>query len=406
MTDEKIRVMHILPHAAAGGASLAAMELAAALDPARYEACMAVGPDSGGENSALQEMRAKGLDVCVLPHMCRKPNLRCDARALIELTRAIYLHRPHVIHTHGSKSKLLAPIAAAIGRVPVRIAHLWGWEWMPAENAAQSVAFACAARVTATGYDAMIACSEAMREEGLACGIGHPSQYEVALPSVNTRRFSPAGRELTKRQVRAEFGVPPDAPLVISVMRLARQKAPEVLLQAAALLADRVPSLRWLIVGGGPLEAEVRSMVAALDLDGRVTLAGPRWDVERLLKAADVFALASRWEPFGIVYLEAAATGLPVVGTRVDGAVEAVADGETGLMVPPESPKALAAAVERVATDKALARRLGNAGMRRARGFSHEQFVGPVEALYERLLAEKIGWRRNDQASRLSQAAS
>ncbi len=386
--------MHILPHAAAGGATLAAMELAQHLDPNRYEVSMAVGPESGGEHSILPEMRECGLDFCVIPHMRRLPDLRCDARALVELGRLFHERRPHIVHTHGSKSKLLVAVAAEVGHVPVRIAHVWGWEWMPAQGAVQRCACRWAARLSAQGYDALIACSEAMREQGLAHGVGRAAQYEVALPSIDHDRFNPRGRDLARREVRAEFGLPPDAPVVVSVMRLAAQKAPDVLLRAAALLTRDVPALRWLIVGGGPLEDEVRGIISELGLHDRVTLAGPRRDVPRLLKAGDIFALASGWEPFGIVYLEAAATGLPIVGTRVDGAVEAVQHGETGLLVEPRNPAALAHAVARIATDPELAQGLGDAGIRHARRFERARFVDPIASLYERLLADRMsGWQ-------------
>lgn len=393
MIDGKVRVMHILPHVAAGGATLAAMELADRLDATRYDVSMAVGPESGHEHSVLGELHARGLDVTVLPSMRRAPDLRQDARAVVELARLIHRRRPHVIHTHGSKSKLLAPMAAELGRVPVRIAHVWGWEWMPAEGIAQRWACRWASRLSAHGYDALIACSEAMRRQGLARGVGLPGQYEVTLPSVDLGRFNGSGRERTRAEVRNEFGLPSDATVVVSVMRLAPQKAPDVLLRAAALLAGTLPELRWLLVGGGPLDAQVRKMIDDLHLQDRVRLAGPRRDVPRLLKACDIFALASHWEPFGIVYLEAAAVGLPLVGTRVDGAVEAVADGETGLLVEPGRPDELAAGIAWIAGDPKLARRLGEAGMQRARQFGHDRFVAPIEALYERLLAEKLNGR-------------
>ena len=382
--------MHILPHVATGGATLAAMELAQRLDPTRYDVSIAAGPEADQDHGVLGEMRRRGLDVTLIPHMRREPSLSCDLRALGELGRIIHQRRPHLIHTHGSKSKLLAPMAAAAGDVPIRIAHVWGWEWMPARGYAQRCACHWAARLSAQGYDALIACSDAIRRQGLARGVGEAGQYEVALPAVDLERFNPGGLENARAEVRDEFGLPRSAPLVISVTRLARQKAPEDLLDAALMLRRSLPELRWLIVGGGPLEAEVRGAIADLGLGDRVTLTGPRRDVPRLLKAADIFALSSRWEPFGIVYLEAAATGLPVVGTRVDGAVEAVADGETGLLVESGDPARLAAAVARLMRDRELARSLGAAGMERARQFGFDQFMRPIEALYERLLVSKL----------------
>ncbi len=405
VSDARVRVMHVLPHAAAGGATLQAMELARRIDPDRCSVTIALGPEAGGEGDARQQMRERDLDLVVLPHMRREPNLRSDARALIELAALVHRKRPHILHTHGSKSKLLGPAAAALGQVPVRIAHIWGWEWMPTTNCAQRWACEWEARMTAHSYDALIACSAAMREQGLARGVGEAHQYEVVLPSVDLARFNPDDRAGARAEVRAELGLPIDAPVVTSVMRLARQKAPGDLLEAAALLSARLPQLRWVIVGGGPLEKQVHAMVDDLELGDRVTLTGPRRDVARFLNAADVFALASHWEPFGIVYLEASAVGLPVIGTRVDGAPEAVADGTTGLLVDPGNTRELARTIERVATDEGLSQRLGEAGLAHAREFGHERFVAQIEDIYGRLLAKKLPQGRSPSNTTSSHTA-
>ncbi len=165
--------------------------------------------------------------------------------------------------------------------------------------------------------------------------------------------------------------------------------APLDLVRAAALVIAERPDARFLVVGGGPLERAVRAEVAAHGLEGKVLLLGPRRDVPTVLKASDLFALSSAWEPFGIVYLEAAAVGLPSVGTRVDGVPEAVEDGATGLLVEPGDPGALAQAILSLTDDPDLARRLAQAGTRRAQAFGSERFVAAVDNLYQRLVARR-----------------
>jgi glycosyltransferase involved in cell wall biosynthesis len=381
-----VRVLHLLPHVAGGGATLLAMELAARLDPQRYAVKLAVGPSDSGEGSLLPQMRARGLDVLIVPNMRREPHARADLRATLEIARILQRERPHIVHSHGSKSRLLAPLATGLCPTPVNVAHIWGWEWQVAADAVRGALYTTAAYLSVQGHQALIACSDAMRDQGLLRGVGHPGQYDVVRPSVDLERFSPEGREQDRHEVRAEFNLPPDTPLIGSAMRLAPQKAPEVLLGAAALLSALMPRVHWLIAGGGPREATVRQMVRRLDLTDRVILAGPRSDIPRLLRACDLFALSSAWEPFGVAYLEAGAVGLPVVGTRVDGSSEAVVHGTTGLLVEPGNPALLATAIVRVLSDRPLSQRLGEAGMQRAKLFDHERFVGGVERVYERLL--------------------
>jgi len=180
-----------------------------------------------------------------------------------------------------------------------------------------------------------------------------------------------------------------DAFVVTSVMRLGPQKAPLDLIAAAQIVAAQRDDVRFLVVGGGPLEQTVRDEIEARGLSEQVLLVGPRRDVAALLKASDLFALTSRWEPLGIVYLEAGAIGLPCVGTNVDGAPEAVEDGLTGCLVEPGDPRAVAEAILRVADDAELATRLGQAGQQKAHEFGEEGFVAQVEGLYDRLLARK-----------------
>lgn len=397
VTDERVRVMQVVQHAALGGATLMAMELAERLDPARWEVALAVGLDAGPEGLLLDEMRARGLRVIALPDLCRRPDPLRDARAVVQLARAVAEWRPAIVHTHGSKPRFLLPLAAQLAPVPVRIGHLWGWEWQPARHVAERLAYTVGAGLVSDGYDALIACSEAMRAQGLARGVGRPEQYEVVLPSVDLGRFTPDGTAGDRHEVRAELGLREDAFVVGSVLRLAPQKAPELLIRAAALTTALPEPPRWLLIGGGPDEASVRALIARLDLTEYVRLLGPRRDVPRLLRAGDAFALASAWEPFGIVYLEAAALGLPTVGAAVDGVPEAVADGVTGILVPPGRPLELAAAVTRLATDRELARRMGAAGMARARRFTPERFVGGVEAVYERALARLPAGQRESE---------
>jgi glycosyltransferase involved in cell wall biosynthesis len=117
---------------------------------------------------------------------------------------------------------------------------------------------------------------------------------------------------------------------------------------------------------------------------------GRRSDVPDLLEACDVFALPSRLEGLGVAALEAMARGRPVVASAVGGLAETVVSEATGLLVPPEDPAALAAALARLIEDPTLARRLGAAGAKRvAEHFRAEQMVGAYEALYREILAER-----------------
>ena len=160
------------------------------------------------------------------------------------------------------------------------------------------------------------------------------------------------------------------------------------LVRAIALLPPG--SARATVVGDGPQREDVADEIRRLGAEGTVDLAGERDDVADVLAAADVFVLPTLSEGLPMSVLEAMAAGLPVVAAAVGGVPELVDDGETGLLVPPGRPDALAAALGRLAADPALRRRLGAAGRRRAEAhFDIEACRRAHVELYRELLAAR-----------------
>ena len=195
-----------------------------------------------------------------------------------------------------------------------------------------------------------------------------------------------AGKDGVHR-IRRELGVAADAPTVVTVANFKAHKGYEFLLQAAARVRLEIPDVRFVLVGQGPLEAEVRSEVHRHRLDGTVVFAGYRSDVPLIVSACDVFALASLHEGLSIALLEAMAVGTPPVVTDAGGSAEVVAGGENGLVVPPRDPDALATAIGSLLRDSELRGQLGRAAQERAESFDIRTSVRRAEAVYERLLA-------------------
>ena len=187
---------------------------------------------------------------------------------------------------------------------------------------------------------------------------------------------------------RADFSSTP--PLIIAVGRLIAKKGFAELIRACALLAERGKLFRCEIIGEGPLEKELRAQIAQLNLQNRFVLSGakPQREVRQHLAAASVFVLPSVLDAEGgmdnlpTVIMEAMATGLPVISTNIAGIPEMVVQNETGFLVQPADPIALAKAIEDVIDDRLLAQRLGEAGHQRAQElFSIEKNVRELCAL-------------------------
>ncbi len=215
---------------------------------------------------------------------------------------------------------------------------------------------------------AVIAVSAGMRDDLLGCYPAVPAdRVRVIHNGIDTREYTPdPGTDVLKR-----YGVDPERPLVLYVGRVTRQKGLPVLLRAAARLD---PGIQLMLCAGQPDTAELAAEVTWLVQDLREARSGVIWlsgmlaraEVIQLLSHATAFVCPSLYEPLGIVNLEAMACGTAVVASRVGGIPEVVIDGQTGLLVPPGDPAALADAVNALVRDQALAAGMGRRGRERA----------------------------------------
>jgi len=201
----------------------------------------------------------------------------------------------------------------------------------------------------------------------------------VAPYGVDLREFRPRPRE-----ERSEVAVG-------AVARLSKEKGLHYLLEAFAVVAGRHPQARLVLAGEGPERQRLERLAARLGLGRRVRFLGevPHEQVPEVLQQLDIFAMPSTYEGFGVAALEAEAMEVPVVASRIHGIPDVVLDGETGLLVPPRDRQALAAALDRLATDADLRHRLGQAGRAFvAEHYSWEENTAQMEALYEAALGE------------------
>ncbi len=281
--------------------------------------------------------------------------------------------RPHVVHANSAKAGVLARLAAALARVPIRIYTVHGWAFLAHEGVAASV-YRLAERAVRPLTTVAVCVAESEKQEGIAAGVCDPRTTVVIRNGVDTRTPGPVeSRSATPR--------------IVWVGRLKLPKDPLTLVRALGSLEGTFDAD---LVGDGPLRRTVEEELRRLGLGATVRLLGEREDVATLLAQSDVFVLASRSEGLPLSILEAMAAGLPVVASRVGGVPELVVDGETGLLVRPGDPEQLAAALGRLLADELLRRRLGEAGRARAREHFDLDSVRRAHVdLYRRELAKR-----------------
>lgn len=316
-----------------------------------------------------------------LTHL-RSRNLR-DVGAFRRLVRLVREGRFDVVHAHLTYAATWGALVSRITGVPCVATLHTGPVEGPAWSA-HSVRERLLAFTLNRWCAAVVLVSEAARAQHAQRGRLAGHNVCVIHNGVDVDAFARGQRA----RVRAELGLAEGQPTLLCVSALRKGKGLEVVLRATALLAARWPELRLLIAGEGALRERLREQARDLGIESRVLWLGLRRDVADLLAAADVFVLASREDAFPTVLLEAMAAGRPVAATRVGGIPEIVEDGETGLLVGPGDPEALADAVDTVLRDPALAVALGQAGRGRARArFSTALWMQRLLGLYAGVVA-------------------
>jgi len=316
------------------------------------------------------ERRARELGV-----PCRTVPMRndLDLRAVLRLSRAFGELRPELVHLHTGRATWLGGWAARLADRPAITTRRQdrdlrrGWRTRLVYGALTRRAVAISPAV-----------ASCLTSGGVA-----PERVVVIPSSVDPAALRP---RTPRAQVRAELGVDERAFVLLAVGALVERKGFDVLLAALGRLAPGARPHTW-IAGDGAERERLESQAAALGLGGDVRFLGRREDVPDLLAAGDAFVMPSRSEGLGVAALEALAAGRPVIASRVGGLGTAV-DESCGLLVPPEDPAALAAAVARLAIDRELLARLSAAAPRRVDAAFH---VDGMVAAYLRLYAEVLG---------------
>lgn len=406
--ERPVRIVRILTRCNIGGPSVHVGILATQLDPTRFSTLVVTGQSDAIEGDLSRRLVADGARVVQVRALQRAPHPWRDVQALAQIMSLLWRERPHIIHTHMAKAGTLGRLAGLLyntlgpGRTrscrAILVHTFHGHVLERYFGRPLTHVFLMIERWLARRTDGLIAVSRTVQEELLQLGIGRPSQWQVI----------PLGLPLSALAVLplANGRMPLRAGLV---GRLVAIKNPSLFLQALERLrrdAGGQPSVHGLVIGDGPLRAGLEQESRQRGLDALVQFTGWQQDLVRLYQQIDVACLTSWNEGTPAALIEAMAAGRPVIATAVGGVRDVVEDGPPsqpplvpgcfeittrGILVIPGDVAGLAAALQRIASDERLRRRLAEAGRAFVtQQFTSERLIAAIGTLYGQLEAQRI----------------
>ena len=375
MSPDKIRVLYLVDNLSFGGGERGCGQLSTGLNRDRFQTCLAAHP--GGK---LEEIvRQGGIQFFPLD-MSRKFNFTTWR----QLRGLISENGINIVHSEGMRADFLArlacrniPSTAVICTVAMLIE---GYDVSPLKKIVYKIADRFSSRYV-THY---IAVSKALKQR-LVGELGIPAdRVSVIYNGVELDQYNP--NLYTSDDARRSLGIPDGGPLVGTIGRLVYQKNFSCFLKAAHHVHLKRKQVKFVIVGHGEEESHLKSLAESLGISQVCTFAGLRFDTAKVLSALDIFVLPSILEGLPRIVIEAMAMERPIVATDIDGVREELRHDETGLLVPPADPAALAEAILSLLDNQEKARRLGRAARKDAeQRFNLERTLMDVETLYEKL---------------------
>lgn len=365
-----IRVAHVVESLELGGLEKLVVEFARHADRARFAPMVVtIGP------RGLLADEVEALD-CPVVSLDRPPGVRSRLGSIARMARIFRREQVGVVHTHSEGPLLFGAPAARLAKV-ARVVHT---RHHGPDLGSSRRAFAGLA-LSARWVDCVACVADDGASRAVAEGID-ASKIQTIWNGIDLARF-------------AYQGPAPGGPAVV-VARLIPEKDVATLLRATSIVTRNLPEFRLEIAGDGADRPTLEALSKDLGLGDHVTFLGRVDDVAALLGRAKMLVLPSRMEGISLTLLEAMARGLPCVATRVGGNPEVVVDGETGLLVPPEDPEALAHALQALWTDPQRAEALGRAGRSRAeRHFDIKRTIATYEAIYANAVYPRVAEARS-----------
>jgi glycosyltransferase involved in cell wall biosynthesis len=366
-----MNILQIISSSGMYGAESVLLNLSRALNrEGTHKSVVGVFANSSNPNFQLYERAAlEGIDSYLIPCTGQfDRGVISRIRELVEQTGA------DIVHSHGFKADVYAYRALANCNCSlVATCHNW------IDENARVYLYGVIDRYVLRSFDRVVAVSDAIKRRLLKAGVAD-ERIAVVGNGIDLQRFRflPARRDTTKSP----------STVVGFVGRLSREKGVDIFLRAASYVVVQYPEVEFTVVGEGPDRDEIERLIDELKIKSRVFLMGRQDDMPSVYRSFDVMVSSSRKEAFPVAILEGMAAGLPVVATAVGEVPRFILNGETGLLLPTNDPRAVAEAIMKLLVDCESRSRIGCAARRLVeREYSAEKMAGEYVRLYEEAAA-------------------
>lgn len=375
------KIFHVITKLELGGAQKVTLMTLERLPRDRYELGLITGPEGILVNWANQ---IPDLTRFWIPNFVREVRPIQDSITLLKLWNLFRRERPHIVHTHSSKAGILGRLAARLAGVPVIFHTYHGFGFNDFQPRLIKTFYIWLERTIGKVTNQAVIVSYANAKRAEASGIVANNNWILCRDAISLEQFMQPGPRRTKL---SDWNIPEDRVVVGMVACFKPQKSPVDFVEVAARVLKVTDRVHFIMAGDGELRPAVEARISELCISRYITLLGWQKDMPEVYRNLDVVVLTSLWEGLPCVFSEAMAAGLPIVATNVDGAREAIIDGDTGFLHGPHDVDGMAKSVLKLVEDPALRLAMGRRGNSRVTEFDISTSVAALESAYQKWLA-------------------
>ncbi len=382
-----IKVIRIIARLNIGGASINSILLTSGLDKERFESILLTGIIGEGEGDMSYLAEQYGINPIIISELGREISWKSDLVALWKLIRLIRKEKPDIIHTHTAKAGTLGRIAGILTGVPCKIHTFHGHVFHSYFGTVKTKVFIWIERILARFTDRIIVISQLQYEEFChEIKIAPPNKFSIIRLGFDLTEF--LNSDVHRGKLRRELNISEDTLLVGIVGRLTAIKNHAMFLKSAKKVSEKIANVKFIVVGGGELESEMKELAVSLEIQDKVIFLGWRRDMPAIYADMDLVVLSSLNEGTPVTLIEAMASGKAVVSTAVGGVPDIVHDGQTGILVPSGDEEGFADAIVDLLEDAEKRKQFGELGREFvSANYTKERLCADISGLYDELLS-------------------